>query len=157
MKKQHNYSTTVKWTGNKGTGTSKYNHFERSHTISFPYKKDIFGSSDPAFNGDKTKHNPEELLIASLVSCHMLWYLHLCSINNITVIDYLDAARGTMIENSDGSGFISEVILNPIVIVTEITMTQTAIELHNKANKFCYIANSVNFKVCHNPKCYIKQ
>ena len=157
MKKQHNYSTTIKWTGNKGTGTSKYNDFERSYTISVACKKDIFGSSDPAFRGDKTKHNPEELLITSLASCHMLWYLHLCSINNITVVDYLDVATGTMIENSDGSGFISKVILNPIVIVTEVTMIQTAIKLHNKANKLCYIANSVNFKVCHNPKCFIKQ
>ncbi len=62
MRKPHNYSLTVKWTGNKGTGTSNYAAYEKSHTVNVDNKTDILGSSDPAFRGDNTKHNPEELL-----------------------------------------------------------------------------------------------
>lgn len=157
MKRQHNYSATIKWTGNKGKGSSNYNEFERSHTISIDSKPDILCSSDPAFRGDKTKYNPEELLLASLSSCHMLWYLHLCSESKIIVTNYVDNATGTMIEKSNGSGYFSEVSLNPTVIVTESSMIEKAIELHEKANEFCFIANSVNFKVSHKPECLIKE
>ncbi len=156
MKKQHNYTTTIKWTGNKGKGTSDYRSFERSHIISIDNRPDILCSSDPAFLGDKTKYNPEELLLSALSSCHMLWYLHLCAESNIIVTKYLDNATGIMIEKSNGSGCFSEVTLNPIVIVTESLMIEKAIELHKKANELCFIANSVNFKVVHNPSCMIQ-
>ncbi len=156
MKGQHNYTATVKWTGNKGKGTSNYREFERSHSISIDKKPDILCSSDPAFRGDKTKYNPEELLLASLSSCHMLWYLHLCSESNIVVTNYLDNVTGIMIEKPGGSGFFSEASLNPIVRVTENSMIEKAIELHKKANELCFIANSVNFKVSHNPECLIE-
>ncbi|WP_109829300.1 OsmC family protein [Reichenbachiella versicolor] len=151
MKKYHNYSTHVSWTGNKGSGTSSYLDFERSHTISIENKPDILGSSDPVFRGDKTKHNPEDFLVASISSCHMLWYLHLCSEARIIVVDYRDHADGTMTERSNGSGQFSEVTLRPIVIVMEKSMADKAYELHQKANEMCFIANSVNFKVKHQP------
>jgi len=151
MKGQHNYSLTVKWTGNKGTGTSNYKAFERSHSIILENKTEILCSSDPAFLGDKTKHNPEDLLVASLSSCHMLWYLHLCSEVGIIVTEYLDNATGIMIETSNGGGHFTEVTLNPVVTVTEISMIEKAIELHKKANELCFIANSVNFTVTHKP------
>lgn len=153
MKRQHNYSATIKWTGNKGKGTSNYKEFERSHIISINNKPNILCSSDPAFLGDKTKYNPEELLLASLSSCHMLWYLHLCSESNIIVTKYVDNPTGIMIEKLNGSGYFSEVSLNPTIIVTENSMIEKAIELHKKANELCFIANSVNFKVFHNPNC----
>ena len=146
MKRQHNYSLTVKWTGNKGTGTSHYKEYERDHSILVENKTEILGSSDPAFRGDKTKHNPEDLLIASISSCHMLWYLHLCSEAGIIVTDYVDNATGIMVENSSGGQF-TEVTLNPIVIVTEKSMIDKANELHKKATELCFIANSVNFPV----------
>lgn len=154
--KQHNYTTTVKWTGNKGTGTSNYREFERSHIVSVDSKPDISCSSDPAFRGDKTKYNPEELLVASLSSCHMLWYLHLCSEAGVIVIDYIDNAIGTMIETSNGGGRFTEVVLNPIVTVNESSMIEKANELHKKANALCFIANSVNFKVEHRSSCLSK-
>jgi len=156
MKKQHNYTTTIKWTGNKGTGTSNYREFERSHIVSVNSKPDISCSSDPAFRGDKTKYNPEELLVASLSSCHMLWYLHLCSEAGIIVTHYIDNATGTMIETSNGGGRFTEVILNPIVTVKESSMIEKANELHKKANALCFIANSVNFKVEHHSSCLWK-
>ncbi len=153
MNKQHNYSLTVKWTGNKGTGTSDYKAFDRNHSIIINGKANISCSSDPAFLGDKTKHNPEELLVASLASCHMLWYLHLCSQAKIIVVDYVDNATGIMEETSNGGGHFKEVLLHPRVTVTENFMVEKANELHKKANELCFIANSVNFKVYHKPTC----
>lgn len=150
MQGQHNYNLTVKWTGNKGTGTSNYRAFDRSHLIIVDNKAVILGSSDPAFLGDKTRHNPEDLLVASLSSCHMLWYLHLCAEAKIIVVYYVDNATAIMIETLNGSGYFKEVTLNPIVLVTEISMIEKANELHKKANELCFIANSVNFPVRHN-------
>jgi hypothetical protein len=77
--KIHRYRTQVVWTGNLGQGTASYRAYERSHEIVVEEKPLIAGSSDPAFRGDKTKYNPEELFVASLSICHMLWYLHLCA------------------------------------------------------------------------------
>jgi len=149
MKGQHNYSLQLKWTGNKGTGTSNYRAYERSYTIFVENKADLLGSSDPAFRGDRTKHNPEEFLVASLSSCHMLSYLHLCAEAGVVVTDYADNAIGIMMETSNGGGHFTEVTLNPIVIVTETSMIEKANELHKKANEMCFIANSVKFPVHH--------
>lgn len=149
--KEHNYKATIQWTGNKGTGTSGYRNYERSHTISIENKAIIEGSSDPAFRGDQTKYNPEEMLLASLSSCHMLWYLHFCSEEGIIVTEYIDHATGIMAEKENGSGYFKEVTLHPIVIVTEESMVKKANELHHKASEFCFIANSVNFPVKHIP------
>jgi organic hydroperoxide reductase OsmC/OhrA len=153
MKGRHDYSLIVKWTGNTGTGTSNYKGFERSHSIIVAEKDEIFGSSDPAFRGDKTKHNPEELLLASISSCHMLWYLHLCAVSGIIVTDYIDKAIGTMIESAMGGGKFTEATLNPIVTITDILMTEKANSLHEKANELCFVANSLNFPVYHKPLC----
>ena len=75
--KIHHYQTTLRWTGNYGSGTATYKAYSRNHEHSAPGKSaPIPGSSDPHFRGDATRYNPEELLVASLSSCHMLWYLH---------------------------------------------------------------------------------
>ena len=153
MKGQHNYRTTLKWTGNKGDGTLNYRAFERSYMISIENKPEILGSSDPAFRGDKTKYNPEEFMVASLSSCHMLWYLHLCSEAGIIVTDYFDNATGLMVETPNGGGRFTQVTLYPVVTVKEASMIKKANELHKKANELCFIANSVNFKVEHVPTC----
>jgi organic hydroperoxide reductase OsmC/OhrA len=155
MNGEHNYSLTVQWTGNKGTGTSGYKDFERSHTILVDKKVEILGSSDPAFRGDQTKHNPEDLLLASISSCHMLWYLHLCAVAGVIVTDYVDNATGVMIETADGGGKFTAVTLHPIVTVTNAAMTDKANELHAKANQLCFIANSLNFPVHHQATCVI--
>jgi organic hydroperoxide reductase OsmC/OhrA len=151
MDKVHHYLVSVKWTGNKGAGTKDYQAYNRSHTILVDNKVSIEGSSDPAFNGDHTKHNPEELFVAAISSCHMLWYLHLCSAAGIIVTDYTDNATGTMIETSNGGGKFTEVVLHPTVTVTNETMIAGAKELHHKANELCYIANSCNFPIQHQP------
>ncbi|CAD5295469.1 MULTISPECIES: OsmC family protein [unclassified Imperialibacter] len=151
MAKTHHYQSTIRWTGNKGTGTSGYRDYERSHTVSIDGKPDILTSSDPSFRGDKRRHNPEELFLSSISSCHMLWFLHLCSDAGIVVTDYADNAEGTMVENPDGSGQFSEVVLRPAVTITDATRVDETQRLHHKANEMCFIARSVNFKVRHEP------
>ena len=155
MEKQHHYAVTTEWTGNTGTGTQTYRSYERSHEIRIANKAMIQGSSDPAFRGDKTKHNPEDLLLASLSACHMLWFLHFCSEAEIIVTGYTDQAVGTMSETANGSGHFTEVILRPQVVVTHASMIDTANALHAKAHQYCFIANSVNFPVRHEPVCTI--
>ena len=149
MAKEHQYQTTLTWTGNKGSGTMDYRSYDRSYVISIDHKNDIYGSSDSEFMGDKAKHNPEDLLVSSLSSCHMLWYLHLCSTNGIIVLDYKDDAVGKMTENSDGSGHFTEVVLNPVITITSEADVEKANTLHEQANKMCFIANSCNFPVKH--------
>lgn len=153
MNRQHKYHLTVKWTGNNGQGTSNYRSYDRSHTVLIDNKADILCSSDPAFRGDKTKHNPEELLVASLSTCHMLSYLHLCSEAGVVVVDYTDNASGTMIETEDGGGHFTEVTLYPNVVVKDKSMVDKANELHHQANKLCFIANSCNFPIHHKSTC----
>ncbi|MGV3588418.1 MAG: OsmC family protein [Adhaeribacter sp.] len=151
MHGQHLYKATINWTGNKGEGTAGYKAYDRSHTISVENKQDISASSDPAFRGDKTRYNPEELLVSSLAACHMLWYLHLCAEAGIVVMDYVDTATGTMVETPDGGGHFTEVTLNPVITVTETWMIAKADALHQTANKRCFIASSVNFPIYHKP------
>lgn len=149
--KKHHYRATITWTGNKGTGTDHYKNYERSHNIIIENKAIIEGSSDPAFRGDKSLHNPEDMLLSSLSSCHMLWYLHFCSVNNVIVINYNDTAEGIMQEENDGKGRFTEVTLHPHVTVQNQDMVELAIDLHKKASEYCFIANSVNFPVIHKP------
>lgn len=156
MSVQHNYSLTVKWTGNKGSGTASYTGYARSHSVSIENKPELLCSSDADFRGDKTKHTPEDLLVASIAGCHMLWYLHLCSQAGVVVIDYIDNAKGTMIVTDDGGGRFTEVTLYPEVIVTDTLMEEKANELHIRANQLCFIANSCNFPIYHKPTCKIK-
>ena len=153
MAKGHHYSLTMEWTGNIGEGTRDYKSYDRSYQIKSEFKPDIAGSSDPAFRGDKTKYNPEELLLASLSSCHMLWFLHLCSESDIIVLEYRDQPSGVMTEDLQGGKF-SKVTLNPIVKVKLASMIDKAKHLHNKAHELCYIANSVNFPVLHHAKIF---
>ncbi len=156
MSNQHRYSLTLQWTGNKGQGTSAYTAYERSHVVSVINKPDLLCSSDTGFRGDKTMYNPEELLVASLSSCHMLWYLHLCSEAGIVVTEYIDNAKGTMIVTDDGGGRFSEVTLYPEVTITNRSMEEKANELHKRANHLCFIANSCNFPIHHKPIFKIK-
>jgi organic hydroperoxide reductase OsmC/OhrA len=147
--KTHQYHTTLRWTGNTGAGTISYRGYERAHLIAVEGKPTIEGSSDPSFRGDKTKYNPEEMFVASLSSCHMLWFLHFCTESAVIVLGYSDAATGTMTESADGNGRFSEVILKPRVQVKEQWMIEKTGAIHDKAHHFCFIANSCNFPVRH--------
>ncbi len=147
----HHYQATLQWTGNRGAGTADYKAYDRTHTLTIDHKPDILGSSDPSFRGDKTRHNPEDLLVCALAACHMLSYLHLCAVNGVVVTDYVDQATGSMQFNPDGSGRFTQVTLHPVVTVSREEMVDAARTLHGEAAKKCFIANSVNFPVGHQP------
>src|SRR5215470_17206822 len=103
--RNHHYTITTRWTGNRGTGTSAYTAYARDHELSAAGKlAPIAGSSDPIFRGDRARYNPEELLVGALSACHMLWVLHLCADAGIVITEYIDEAAGEMIEHADGSG-----------------------------------------------------
>ena len=145
--KQHSYPIRMAWTGNTGTGTADYRGYQRAHEYSAPGKPPIPGSSDPAFRGDPARYNPEELLVMSLSSCHMLWYLHLCADAGIVVTAYVDDAVGTMVETPDTGGHFTEVILRPSVTVKAGGDVAAAESMHDRAHHLCYVANSVKFPV----------
>lgn len=147
----HSYKLQITWTGNRGEGTATYKGYDRNHTVSAGDKPVIPGSSDPAFRGDPSRYNPEELLVAALSACHMLWYLHLCTTAGVIVMEYADEATGTMAETANGGGHFTEVTLHPVITVKDKSMIETADTLHAKANELCYIASSCNFPVHHKP------
>jgi organic hydroperoxide reductase OsmC/OhrA len=155
MQKQHHYTSTITWTGNRGSGTTVATEYDRSHTIAVNGKVDILGSSDIPFRGDGAKHNPEDMLVAALSTCHMLWYLHLCADAGVVVTQYIDDPVGTMIEVPGGGGHFTEVTLHPLVTVADAGMIPQAQTLHNAAHKKCFIANSCNFPVRHVPECVV--
>jgi organic hydroperoxide reductase OsmC/OhrA len=149
---RHRYALTVRWTGNRGSGTADYRAYGRQHEISAEGKPPIPGSSDPAFRGDKARWNPEELLVASLSACHKLWYLHLAASAGVVVTGYVDHAEGTMIEESaDGVGRFIRVVLRPQVTIAAGADVELALALHRDAHATCFIANSVAFPVEHEP------
>lgn len=145
--KPHTYAVQVEWTGNDGAGTTSYRSYRRDHTISSAGRPPIPASSDPAFRGDPSRHNPEELLVAALSSCHMLWYLHLCAVNQVSVQTYLDSATGLMEEAPDGAGQFVRVTLQPRVAIAVGGDVDRARSLHEEAHRYCFISRSVNFPV----------
>ena len=153
----HAYTVTVTWTGTRGNGTRAYREYARAHEVSALGKPGIPGSSDPAFQGDRTRYNPEELLVASLSSCHMLWYLHLCCDAGIRVLEYIDCAEGVMQEQRSGEGRFVEVILQPEIVLAPGADLARAHALHVDAHRKCFIANSVNFPVRHDPLMRVAQ
>jgi organic hydroperoxide reductase OsmC/OhrA len=143
----HRYTVTLRWTGNAGSGTSGYRAYRRDHVTEVAGKPPIPGSSYPAFRGDPARWNPEELLVSSLSSCHMLWFLHLCADAGVVVTGYIDRPEGEMAETPDGGGRFSRVILRPEATLAAGSDIGKARHLHHLAHEKCFIANSVNFPV----------
>ncbi len=152
----HHYALTLEWTGDQGTGTDNYRSYRRDHVVRIAGKPDLAGSSDPTFRGDPSRHNPEDLLLAALSACHMMSYLHVCVMNQVVVMAYVDHATGTMETSPDGSGRFREVTLQPEVTLRDADMVERAQLLHAKARELCFIANSVNFPVHHRPTVRIR-
>ena len=149
--KVHRYEVALEWTGNEGAGTASYRGYGRAHRLRAPGKPAIEGSADPAFRGDATRWNPEELLLASLSACHQLWYLHLCAEAGIVVVAYEDLAEGAMSEQAGGGGQFTRALLRPRVTLAAGADAAKALGLHHDAAAKCFIARSVNFPVLHEP------
>ena len=146
----HHYATEVTWTGNTGEGTATYRSYRRTCEVQAEGKPTIAGSSDPHFRGDADRWNPEELLVAALSQCHLLAFLHAAADSGVVVVDYSDAATGTLGTEGTG-GHMTGVVLRPVVTVAEPEMAAKCAGLHDRAHADCFIANSVNFPVSHDP------
>lgn len=149
--RSHRYDVELLWTGAGTTGTTSYTAYSRDYTVHVDGRPELLGSADRVFHGDPSRVNPEELLVASLSSCHLLWYLHLCADAGIVVAGYRDSASGILELDRERGGRFSEVVLRPDVRIREGD-PQLALALHGEAHRKCFIANSVNFPVRHEPR-----
>lgn len=156
MTTDHHYAVTVRWTGNTGQGTATYRGYDRANEISAVGRPAIPGSSDPAFLGNATRYNPEQLLVAALSQCHLLAYLHLCADSGVVVTSYTDEANGTMVQTG-AAGRFTEVVLHPVVTVADGSMLEKAEALHHNSHDACFVAASVNFPVRCEPTVTVAQ
>ena len=149
MAHEHHFAARLVWTGAEHGPTRDYESYSREYRIEIEGKPPLAGSSDPTFRGDASKHNPEDLLVASLSGCHMLSYLHLCASAGIEVVAYEDQASGKMAIKDRKMRFV-EVTLAPKVTIGAGDPDK-AEALHEEAHEACFIASSVNFPVLHTP------
>ncbi len=148
---EHHYIVLATWTGDRGTGTSGYRDYDRDVTLEIEGKIALHASADKPFRGDPHRWNPEDLLVSALAECHLLSYLHACVEAGVVVVGYTDKALGRMREHGKGSGAFEEVVLHPRVVVADASMVDAATAAHATAHARCFIANSVNFPVRHEP------
>ena len=146
----HTYELTLSWTGNRGSGTSGYRDYDRSVTVSADGPEKLQLSADAAFRGDRSKWNPEQLLLAALSECHCLSFLHIAVLHGVTVVGYEDAPVGTMVQEGIGGRF-TNVTLRPTVTITDPAHADLVPRLHKEAGAACFIASSMNFPVGHEP------
>lgn len=149
MAKQHEYTSTVVWTGDRGQGTSAYKAYDRTWQVATPGKAVIECSNDPLLGGDSAKPNPEDLLLSSLSACHMLWYLHLASVAKIVIRDYRDEPIGLGETGERGEGRFLEATLRPVITVDKDADLARADALHHEVHQYCFISRSVNFPVSY--------
>lgn len=150
---KHHFKAAINWTFNQNQEQSGRKFYSKSHQITIEGKPILNISAAKAFKGDPELYNPEDLLLSSLVSCHMMSYLYVCSQNGIEVLEYSDNAEAVLEVSADGSGRFTEVHLHPKVKIANQDKIQEALDLHTKANQLCFIANSCNFPVLHNATC----
>ena len=147
--KSHDYNARLVWNGNLGQGTSTYPGYGREYTIFILGKPDLEGSADPMFRGKGEVHNPEDLFVAAIVSCHMLSYLALCARRGLSVTSYEDTATGVLVFDNKGGGRFERVTLHPAVTIVDGSRYDEAMALHDTAHEQCYIASSCNTEIHH--------
>ena len=155
--KQHQYTASIAWTGNRGTGTSGYRDYARNWSVRTPGKPEIHCSNDPLLGGDPALHNPEDMLLAALSACHMLWYLHLASDAGIVVTDYHDNPVALSETSPDGTGRFVSATLHPHARLAAGADLDQARAIHGKIHAHCFIARSVNFPVEYEPTFEIEE
>ena len=147
MSERHDFAARVAWTGNRGAGTASYRGYDRTWSIATPGKPPVACSNDPRLGGDPALHNPEDLLVASLSACHMLWYLHLASTAGIVVVEYRDDPLGHGESTPDGAGRFVGATLRPRITVRKGADLVRAEVIHHEIGKVCFITRSVAFPV----------
>lgn len=151
MPNNHFFNAHVEWSLNP----SEERKNKKSHEIFLEGKPSLKVSAAKAFKGNPDFYNPEDLLLSSLVSCHMMSYLYVCEKNNVVVLKYSDSAEATLEVHPDGSGYFTEVRLYPKVQIANQEQEKLALSLHAEARKLCFIANSCNFSILHFPSCEV--
>lgn len=149
MAKQHDFPARVVWTGNRGEGNAHYRGYDRTWQVRTDGKPEISCSNDPLLGGDTSLHNPEDLLVASLSACHMLWYLHLAGDAGITVTGYQDDPLGHGESEPGGAGRFVAATLRPTITVAGGTDLKAADAIHHRIREVCFIARSVAFPVSY--------
>lgn len=152
---KHTFKAKLGWASKHTSSDSSKKFYSKTHQIKIEGKPVLDISAAKAFKGDPELYNPEDLLLSSLVSCHMMSYLYVCSQNGIEVLEYSDNAEATLEVAPDGSGRFVEAKLFPKVKISNPDQIELALDLHFKANQLCFIANSCNFPVLHNASCEI--
>ena len=148
-KGEHHYATHLIWDGDN---TTDYTTYARAHRVMIEGKPVISASADAAFRGDAATHNPEDLFITAISSCHMLSYLALCAKYGINVLSYEDRATAIMREDGKGGGRFEEVTLHPMVTIANAEQRERAEKLHDRAHELCFIANSCSVPIHHQPE-----
>lgn len=152
MSHTHLFEGGLRWTGQSGEADGKLK-LERAFVLDFPGIAPIAGSSPAVFRGDDAYHNPETLMVASLMACHHLTYLSTCERAGVRIVSYQDSATGTL-AMKDGKMRMVEVLLRPVVRIADATQLEAATAAHAKAHEHCFMANSVNFEVKVHPRVF---
>ena len=134
----HDFAVRLEWLGDG-----------RKHSLRSGENPVIAGSAARVFKGDADRWNPEQLLVASLSQCHLLSYLYSAAKAGVVVTAYQDDATGLLRTEGEGGRFES-VTLRPVVTIAGGD-PDLALSLHEEAARNCFIANSVNFPVHHEP------
>lgn len=149
------YTSTVLWQRDNAPFTN--HRYSRRHSLHFDGGAVVPGSSSPHVvplpYSDPAGVDPEEAFVASLSSCHMLWFLDIAARAAWVVDEYRDAAVGTMARNDQGQLAMTRVVLHPAVrFAPEHSPTPDELrDLHHRAHAACYIANSVKTEVLCEP------
>jgi organic hydroperoxide reductase OsmC/OhrA len=153
----HEYTAEIVW--QRGADERFIdNRYSRRHHLRFDGGVEVAASSSPLVVplpwSDAAAVDPEEMFVASLASCHMLWFLSLAAKARWSVASYRDHAAGTMTKNGDGRLWVSRVVLRPEVVFDgERQPTRAELEaLHHAAHEECFIANSVKSEVVCEPR-----
>jgi len=132
----------------RGEAVFEYKTFSRDHRIVVGDGVVIEASAAPAYFGSPKRVNPEDMLVASLSSCHMLTFMAICTKKKLVVDRYVDEAEGFLEKGADGRLWVTRVTLRPKVVFGGERPDQAALAaLHHEAHRGCFIANSVKTEV----------
>jgi organic hydroperoxide reductase OsmC/OhrA len=148
------HRASVEW--NRNGQSFDPNRYSRAHRIEFEPPVVLDGNAARANIPPSAPHapgaDPEEMFVAAISACHMLWFVGLASARKITVNRYRDEAEGTLEKNAEGRMAVTRVILRPAVEFDAPPSPKVLAELHHKAHEKCFIANSVKTEVVIEPR-----
>ena len=141
----------IQWQRNQAAFTD--NKYSREHLWEFDGGAKILASSSPQVvpvpHSNPNYIDPEEAFIASIASCHMLWFLAIAANQEFTIESYLDRAVGLIGQNEDGKLAITKITLSPTIVFSadNLPITKQVDEMHQEAHHNCFLANSVKTEI----------